>query len=176
MTQPKSDLPLTTGILRFFDSFFEPRPRTEPQHAALKPTQAATAAAPPPAVFTTAYTLTPLALLSGSSSADPFDLRYNLGLVILRRTSLQEDSASSQNNSSSTSSSSTLSIALPSVMSLSPPSPQRSRKMLSDAGTGKPQWLQQLPRLSAEHQRLFSRVQKLQLKVRSCRACGPPLL
>jgi hypothetical protein len=52
-------------------------------------------------------------------------------------------------------------------MSLSPPSPQRSRKLLSDAGTGKPQWLQQLPRLSAEHQRMFSRVQKLQLKVLS---------
>ncbi|KAF6261931.1 hypothetical protein COO60DRAFT_1699518 [Scenedesmus sp. NREL 46B-D3] len=41
---------------------------------------------------------------------------------------------------------------------------ERSRKLLSDAATGKPQWLQQLPRLSAEHQRLFSKVQKLQLK------------
>jgi hypothetical protein len=50
-------------------------------------------------------------------------------------------------------------------MSLSPPSPSRSRKRLSDSGAGKPQWLQQLPRLSAEHQRLFQTVQKLQLKV-----------
>jgi hypothetical protein len=115
-------------------------------------------------VLSTAYTLAPLALLSGSSSADPLDLRYNLGLAILRKSSLQEGQDSFQHNSSSKSSS-TLSIAIPSVMSLSPPSPQRSRKLLSDAGTGKPQWLQQLPRLSAEHQRMFSRVQKLQLKV-----------
>ncbi|WIA14447.1 hypothetical protein OEZ85_002972 [Tetradesmus obliquus] len=49
-------------------------------------------------------------------------------------------------------------------MSLAPPSPQRSRKRLSDSGAGKPQWLQQLPRLSAEHHRVFQSVQKLTLK------------
>lgn len=163
MTQPKSDVPLMAEVLRFFDTLFEPRPRTEPQHAVPKPTQPATAAAPLPAAFSTAYTLAPLAQLSGSSSADPIDLRYDLGLAILRRTSLQ-DSTNPQSSSSSNSSS-TISIALPSVMSLAPPSPQRSRKQLSDSGAGKPQWLQQLPRLSAEHHRVFQSVQKLTLKV-----------
>jgi hypothetical protein len=145
---------------------FEPRACTDQHHAAFKPTQAVTAAEPPAAVLSSSYTLSPLAHLSVSSSADPLDLRYDLGLAVLRKTSLKDDIASkSSSRSSSNQNSSTISIAIPSVMSLAPASPSRSRKRLSDSATGKPQWLQQLPRLSAEHQRLFQTVQKLQLKV-----------
>ena len=147
-TRLKSDLPLTSEILSWFNSLVTPR-KQEVTHGPPVPASITSSSSTPsqPA----SYELKPLYYVKCNTNDPASGFGSFLGLQITRF-------ASPLN----------LSIAIPSIMSIQPPERQSasaSRKRLSDAGSSKIRWLAQKPLLTADHSISYSnKVQKLLLK------------
>lgn len=146
----KSDLPITSEIISWFQSVFAPKQPESSPAPLVAPTSAISGQGAKKPAKPVSYELKPLCYAECSTDDFSSGVRSDLGVNIRR--------FSSPFN---------ISIALPSVMSLQPEqkSASASRKRLSDAGSNKPKWLTQLPMLTADHSITYnSNVQKLMFK------------